>query len=218
MDQSLTMLMFSAVALGFVHTISGPDHYLPFVAMSKTRNWSKAKTIWVVTICGLGHVLGSVVIGLFGIGAGLLVGKLEFFEGIRGSLASWLLFSAGVVYTVWAIIHRIRKPNHSHNHFNEKTSAKKTMTFWVLFTIFVFGPCEPLIPILMYPAAEMNVYAIIIVSLLFAITTIGTMLVSTLLMLKGISFIRLHKLESYQHILAGLTLLISGAGIIFLGL
>lgn len=218
MDQSLTMLMFSALALGFVHTVTGPDHYLPFVAISQTKKWSQLKTIWVVTICGIGHVFGSVVIGLIGIGAGVAVGKLEFFEGIRGSLASWLLFTAGVVYTVWAIIHRIRKPHHTHSHLGKSDNTKKTMTFWVLFTIFVFGPCEPLIPLLMYPAAELNIFAIVTVSLLFALTTIGTMLVTTLLMLKGFKLFRLHKLESYQHILAGLTLLISGASIIFLGL
>ena len=218
MDQSLTMLMLSALVLGFVHTVTGPDHYLPFVVMAQTRKWTKLKTIWVVSICGIGHVLGSVAIGLIGIGAGIAVGKLEFFEGIRGSLASWLLFTAGVVYTVWAIIHRIRKPNHKHTHFGQTENPKKTMTFWVLFTIFVFGPCEPLIPLLMYPAAELNVFARITVSLLFAITTIGTMLVTTLLMLKGFNFFRLHKLESYQHILAGITILLSGAGIIFLGL
>lgn len=217
MDQSFTMLMLSAITLGFVHTVSGPDHYLPFVAMAQSRNWSKIKTIWIVSICGLGHVLGSVVIGLFGIGAGIIVGKLEFFEGIRGSLASWLLFTAGLAYTIWAIIHRIRNPQHKHTHFSNNTSSKKTLTFWVLFTIFVFGPCEPLIPLLMYPAAEMNIFAIVMVSALFALTTISTMLVTTLLMLKGFSFLRLHKLESYQHILAGLTLVISGAGIIFLG-
>lgn len=218
MDSSLTMLMLTAMSLGFVHTISGPDHYLPFVAMAETRNWSMVKTMWVVAICGLGHVLGSVVIGLIGIGAGIVIGDIEFFEGVRGSLASWMLFTAGVVYTLWAVIHRVRNPHHSHTHIGDKGSTKKTMTFWVLFTIFVFGPCEPLVPLLMYPAAELNVFAIVMVSLLFALTTIGTMMVSTFMILKGFTLVKLHKLESYQHILAGLTLLISGGGIIFLGL
>jgi sulfite exporter TauE/SafE len=214
MDPSFTMLMLSAIVLGFVHTVTGPDHYLPFVAMAKIRKWSALKTTWVVSICGMGHVFSSMIIGLIGIAAGIAIGKIEFFEGVRGSLASWLLFTAGVVYTVWAIVHRIKNPHHQHTHIDEK----KSMTFWVLFTIFVFGPCEPLIPILMYPAAKLNVSAIVIVSALFALTTIGTMLVVTHLLLKGFSLVRFHKLESYQHILAGITLLLAGAGIIFLGL
>lgn len=218
MESSLTMLLATALTLGFVHTITGPDHYLPFAAISKTRNWSMAKTMWVVGVCGLGHVLGSIAIGLVGIGAGIFVGKLEFFEGVRGSLASWLLFSAGVVYTIWAIVHRIIHRNHTHSHGHSPLEKNQSVTFWVLFAIFVFGPCEPLIPLLMYPAAEMNTYAIVMVSLLFSLATIGTMMATTYLMIKGISLVRFHRLESYQHILAGLTLLISGAGIIFMGL
>ena len=32
--------------------------------------------------------------------------------------------------------------------------ARVELTAWTLFTIFVFGPCEPLIPLLLYPAAR----------------------------------------------------------------
>jgi sulfite exporter TauE/SafE len=218
MDSTLAILIGSALLLGFVHTISGPDHYLPFVAMSQTRGWSITKTLWIVTICGIGHVLGSVVLGLIGISFGIAVGTLEYFEGVRGSLASWLLFTAGVIYTVWAIIHRIRNPHHEHSHMGNKVKNKKSLTFWVLFTIFVFGPCEPLIPILIYPAAKLSISSVLLVSFFFALTTLATMLASTYLLLKGINLTRMHRIESYQHILAGSTLLLSGAGIIFLGL
>ena len=94
MEQSVPILIGSALTLGLIHTITGPDHYLPFVAMAKTRNWSTVRTIWIVSICGLGHVLGSVALGFIGIAAGIFVEKLEFFEGVRGSLASWILFGA----------------------------------------------------------------------------------------------------------------------------
>lgn len=218
MEQSIPLLAGTALTLGFVHTITGPDHYLPFVAMAQTRKWSRMKTIWVVTLCGLGHVLSSVVIGLIGIAAGIAVGQLEVVEGVRGSIASWLLFGVGVVYTLWAIIHRIRKPHHTHSHLSDEQKNRRTMTFWVLFTIFVFGPCEPLIPILMYPAAEHNMMAVFFIALVFSVTTIITMLTVTLLFLRGFSLVKLHTLEKYQHILAGATLTICGAGIIFLGL
>jgi hypothetical protein len=44
---------------------------------------------------------------------------------------------------------------HAHVHEAERT---RSLTPWVLFTIFVFGPCEPLIPILMYPAAAESLW------------------------------------------------------------
>ena len=49
-------------------------------------------------------------------------------------------------------------------------------TPWALFIIFVFGPCEPLIPVLMYPAAHANWLAVTAVCLAFGLATIGTML------------------------------------------
>ena len=49
----------SAASLGFVHTILGPDHYLPLVAMAKTNGWSAPKTASYVAVCGISHLLGT---------------------------------------------------------------------------------------------------------------------------------------------------------------
>jgi hypothetical protein len=92
------------------------------------------------------------------------------------------------------------------------------MSFWILFTIFIFGPCEPLIPVLMYPAAQHNYAAVVYISALFALTTISTMIVVVLLMLKGISLVKFNAIEKYQHVLAGGAIALCGAGIVFLGL
>jgi len=43
----------------------------------------------------------------------------------------------------------------SHAHVHEEGSGAN-ITPWALFIIFVLGPCEPLIPILMYPAAKQS--------------------------------------------------------------
>ena len=77
-------LMFTAVSLGFIHTLLGPDHYLPFVALSKSNNWSFKKTLWISGVCGIGHCFSSVLIGFLGIALGVVVGKLETIEGTRG--------------------------------------------------------------------------------------------------------------------------------------
>ena len=63
---------------------------------------------------------------------------------------------------------------HYHLH-GRKTRAN--ITPWVLFTIFVFGPCEPLIPLVMYPAAQYNFFGVVLVTLSFGLMTILTMLV-----------------------------------------
>ena len=40
MSPETTVLALTAAAIAFVHTLLGPDHYLPFVAMAKARGWS----------------------------------------------------------------------------------------------------------------------------------------------------------------------------------
>lgn len=44
----INILIWTALSIGFIHTIVGPDHYLPFVVMSKARNWSLSKTMVIV--------------------------------------------------------------------------------------------------------------------------------------------------------------------------
>ena len=76
-------LYITAISLGFIHTILGPDHYAPFIALSKARDWTANKTFWITFVCGLGHILSSVILGFIGISFGLAVNKLEIFEIFR---------------------------------------------------------------------------------------------------------------------------------------
>jgi sulfite exporter TauE/SafE len=216
METNLSVLAGTALTIGILHTLAGPDHYLPFVALSRTRGWSTLKTINVVIVCGLGHVLSSIVIGFVGIGAGIALSGIERVESARGDIAAWLMFAFGLGYLSWGLYRLIKNP-HGHHHDPVKGS-KRQLTFWILFTIFVFGPCEPLIPILMYPASQHNYAMVAYISALFAITTIATMILVVLFMLKGISLVKFNILEKYQHVLAGGTIALCAAAILFLGL
>ena len=71
MAPELVILIISAASIAFVHTLLGPDHYVPFIAMAKARGWSLPKTLRVVLLCGSGHLVGSVALGIFGIVVGI---------------------------------------------------------------------------------------------------------------------------------------------------
>ncbi|MCH7764784.1 MAG: hypothetical protein IIB95_13800 [Candidatus Marinimicrobia bacterium] len=49
------ILLLTAASIGFVHTIIGPDHYLPFIMISRARSWSFQKTIFITLLCGMGR-------------------------------------------------------------------------------------------------------------------------------------------------------------------
>ncbi len=103
MTNGITLLAATAASLGFIHTIVGPDHYLPFAAMSRARKWAIGKTLWITFLCGLGHIASSVIIGLAGIALGVAVGRLEAIESFRGNLAAWALIAFGLLYAAWGL-------------------------------------------------------------------------------------------------------------------
>ena len=117
-NSEIILLCWTAASIGFIHTALGPDHYLPFVMMGKVRNWSIAKTSWVTLLCGSGHVLSSVVLGLLGVYLGTEVLKLEALEAYRGTIAAWLLISFGFAYFIWGIHKAIKNKKHSHVHLH----------------------------------------------------------------------------------------------------
>jgi ABC-type nickel/cobalt efflux system permease component RcnA len=103
-----------------------------------------------------------------------------------------------------------------HSHIHQEDLVRTTP--WILFLIFVFGPCEPLIPILMYPAAQNNIPGAVIVSLLFSIVTVATMMSIVLVFKLGFNKINLKPVEKYSHLIAGAMIFFSGLAIQFLGL
>ena len=70
MTQEFRALIIAAASIGFFHTLLGPDHYLPFIMMSWARRWSTSRTAVITLLCALGHIAGSVVLGLVGVAEG----------------------------------------------------------------------------------------------------------------------------------------------------
>ncbi len=233
--QEVTILVFTALSLGFLHTLLGPDHYLPFIVLSKARSWSQSKTMWITFASGLGHVGSSVLIGLLGIGLGTSLLRLEAVEANRADVAAWMVIGFGLLYSIYGIWHlqskgkhvhlfsffTPRKIKHSHGpageHTHEKASYKE-LTPWILFLIFVFGPCEVLIPMLIFPASQSSGAAMFWVILAFALSTVLTMMIMVYVGYKGLRLIKSEKFTQYFHLLAGMMILFSGIGIKFLGL
>ena len=238
---SVVLLAWTALALGFLHTVLGPDHYVPFVALATSEGWSRTKTLVVTGICGLGHVVGSVLIAVVLIVLGT---ALEGWEGhglagfheLRGDVAAWALMGVGAAYGLWGVRRALRGRVHSHSHdhgdgevhehshdhegghlhLHGRTIAR--VTPWVLFTIFVFGPCESLIPLSLASWALGGLGAFLLVALAFTISTVATILVLVMLLQRGMKLIPLKSMERWTHALAGISLVACGAAIRFLGL
>lgn len=231
MSPEFLALLFSAIAISFLHTASGPDHYLPFIVLSKSHHWSKTRLISLTIFCGLGHVLSSVLLGCIGIFLGWQLAKLNWFQDYRGLISSWGLLAFGLIYLVWGIYQAYRNKPHKHfdvmgddvyvyeHRHGEVVYPQKRVkvTPLVLFAIFVMGPSEPIIPLLFYSGTQHSITEIIILVSVFTLFTVLTMLTMVLIGLYGFSYFSTDKLERYVHAIGGLVITCCGIGMVFWG-
>ena len=237
MSEAAWLLGTTGATIGVIHTLAGPDHYVPFTVLAKARRWSGAKTAWITSLCGLAHVSSSVLLGMVGIWAGLTVNHLAGWENVRGSMASWGLLIFGALYGIWGMKRGAKRKRHDHRHEHLGTGEhahehdhsgehlhvhvkerEAALTPWILFIVFLFGPCEPLIPLVMATYAASGLAATVWVSSVFSAATVATMLCVVLPTRAGLSKLPFGRLEPYSHALAGWTIAACGFGMVFLGL
>ena len=232
MQAEMQILIIAAISVACLHTLAGPDHYIPFIALSKSRGWSFTKTIFWTVFCGCGHVWSSVLLGLGGAAIGWSLSKIKWLEAIRGGVAGWCMLIFGLCYGLWGL-YRVKK-NKTHKHFDMyedgsmyvyehkhgqtiQPADRHKVTPWVMFIVFLLGPCEPMIPLLYFPAAKNSWAGMMVLIIVYTICTLATMVLMVVLGYYGFSFLKTEKLERYMHPLGGLTVFICGLGMIFMG-
>ncbi len=214
----MSVLLLGTAGVAILHTLAGPDHYLPFIVMGRARRWSVTRTVFWTTLCGLGHVASSVLLAVSGVVFGFGLERVRFIEEFRGNLAAWAMIAFGLVYLAWGLNKAVRHPHHAHAHVPAGTPEGFRLTPWVLFTIFLFGPCEPMIPLVMYPAAQGSWADVWLVVGSFSVLTIGVMVTVVLLGQRGLGLLPVGRFGRFRHALAGGTVLLAGCAIQFLGL
>jgi len=201
--QTLGLLTGTAVAVGIFHTVLGVDHYLPFIVMGRAQGWPLRKSMTLTFICGLAHVSSAVLLGLGGIGLGVTIQRLQVIHNIQGNIAAWFLIAFGLTYAAWSFAGARRNQG--------QVPKKAIMTTWTLLVIFVLGPCEPLVPLMIVPALQHGIRTAMWVAAVFSATTISCMLVLVVVGWYGLNRISLRQFEVHAHTFAGLTLAAAGA-------
>lgn len=231
----LAALTASAAALGFFHTLLGPDHYLPFIVMARAKKWTIARTALITSLCGIGHIGSSMLLGFIGIGIGLGAARIEAFDSFRSDIASWGLIAFGLVYFAYGVKTSWKKRPHEHSHVHADGSVhihrhahveehahvhgkEADITPWVLFTLLVLGPCEPLIPLFMYPAVQESIAGLVWVTAAFGGVTIAAMTGAVTMAMLGFDLVSVKPLERFAHALAGITIFACGIAVQFFGI
>lgn len=209
---SLQALAVSAAGIGLLHTVIGVDHTVPFVAIGRAQGWSLPRTLGLTTICGAAHVLSSVAVAALGIWLGGAVDGFVHLESMRGELAAWGLIVFGCTYAAWSWKRRHRP------HVHDACDARRVLGTWGLFIVFVLGPCEPLIPLIIVPGLQIGWGAALLVTAVFAACTIGAMTLLVTLGYLGVSANAVRRFTHYADVLAGFAVAATGAAIKVLGI
>ncbi|NOT02480.1 MAG: hypothetical protein HOP29_17885 [Phycisphaerales bacterium] len=242
----MNAILVLALGVGVGHTLLGPDHYVPFIALARAGRWTMRKAVTVASLCGVGHVLSSVIIGVAGTALLKNIESVTGIEAARGQVAAWLLCAFGMVYAVWGVRRGMRARthghphvhadgtvhNHDHNHHGEHVHVhvphaplaegrRGSITPWVLFTVFLFGPCEPLIPILMFPALRHGWWSMMVVAGVFLLATVATMVAVVVVGVHGLRAVPIDgngrwavAFGRYGHALAGIAIVGCGAAML----
>ena len=226
MTRTAFLLLLSSCSTAIIHALI-PDHWLPFVLMSRVERWSERRAAALTGVAGLLHVLVTMLAG----GLTILVGSptiedlatrtgrsLEFLGGL-------LLVVFGVTYGIWrhrreARVHaRVdRAPAdpgdhvHAHGHLLERW-FHGALSAGALVLVIGISPCALLVPILFSASVE-GTGALLASALGFALCTVGTMVGVTVFAMRGIRRIDLPFFAHYGDLISGA--LVSAVGLLMM--
>ena len=217
MSQAGLALVLTTIATAVIHTLI-PDHWLPFVLVARAERWDSARTLVLTGISALLHVSLSILIAFAVVaaeaGAGRAIAGLG--ENLETATA-WLLVLFGGVYMTWFLIrgghvhyfgmHPHHKPGDLEVHASPPRA--KELTGYTLAAIVGFNPCVLIIPWFLQ-AAQMGRLTLIAVAAAFAVSTVASLLIVTLMGLRGTARLTSPFLTRYGEAFSGALIAMTG--------
>lgn len=106
LSASIVLLLLAGAGVALVHALL-PDHWMPVAVIARAQQWPLARTARMGVWTGVGHVLGSLALGVVVIALGYgLKGTLRF----EGPIVGMVLVLSGLGIFLWSL----RRPGHTH--------------------------------------------------------------------------------------------------------
>jgi ABC-type nickel/cobalt efflux system permease component RcnA len=206
------LLVGAVAAVGVLHTMV-PDHWAPIALIARQQGWTRLQTVRAAMIAGTGHVLSTLAIAIVVWIAG--VAFAQTFGGWVNTLASLAL----VLFGGWIAISALRDMRrgghdrghgHSHDHGGHEHGAnpaagKRT----ALLLILGSSPMVEGIPAF-FAASRYGLALVIVMSLVFAASTIATYVILCVASVVGLERISLGPIERYGEVLSGAFIAVIG--------
>jgi ABC-type nickel/cobalt efflux system permease component RcnA len=231
-EPAAIVFLAAATAAAAIHALI-PDHWLPFVLMGRSRNWSLGKTLALASAGGLLHVFLAVGMGLltFRLGRQGAEEAAHRIGETLEALSALGLTAFGFLYGAYSW-HRERKhhppmgrshegdagdgdPHHHHGHMLERWFGAN-LSGWSLVVVIGVSPCALAFPILLASAASLGIGGVLLVAAGFGAVTMGTTLTITLIAFLSVRRIDFPLLNRYGDLISGVLIGLVGA-VLFAG-
>jgi nickel/cobalt exporter len=219
------VLFLSSCATAVLHALI-PDHWLPFVLLSRSQGWSDRRLAVMVALAGLLHVLVSTAVAILAIAAGTtsVRGLAERTGHSLQFLAGALLVLFGAAYGLLTYGREARahgraatEPDghvHAHGHLLERC-FHGALGAGALVAVIGISPCALMVPIL-FAASAQGVLPAVSAALGFAASTIVTMVGVAWSATRGMRRLDLPFFTHYGDLASGLLIAAIGAVIMTL--
>jgi hypothetical protein len=204
-------LLLAAGGVGVAHAVL-PDHWVPLAVISRTRRYSLGRVARLSTLAGLAHVLVSIVLGAIIVVVGLqLRGSVE---SAQSAIVGSLLIATGVLFLLVEVAgrghrHVHHRGGHAHAHEPDGAAhARSLLPFMVSFGAAA-SPDLTILPVFLAATAA-GAGAAVGSLAIFALVTVATFVVLTLLATLGGYQVRGAWLEKAGNVITAGMLLILG--------
>jgi hypothetical protein len=198
----MLQLIIGSVILSLLHALI-PNHWLPIVAIARKEKWARSETLGVTLLAGLAHAASTIIIGFL---LGLLGFTLSNEIGFFTSLVAPAILISLVLFFIW----QHYRHHHFHLHKEVKTKNRTKGQIVILLTIAMFfSPCleiEAYYPV----AGAIGWYAVVIISLIYLLLSVGGMVIWVNWAYKKITHVNWHKIEHNAGIITGIVLILTG--------
>jgi ABC-type nickel/cobalt efflux system permease component RcnA len=226
------LLIGAVAAVGVLHTMV-PDHWVPITLIARQQGWSRRQTVNAALKAGTGHVLSTLLIAAVVWIAGVAFAqRFGHYVDTASSLAligfgGWIAISSLMEMRGagghghshgQAEHHQHHDHDHGHTHSEDghhhddgarPAGKPKISSSTALLLILGSSPMVEGIPAF-FAAAKYGVGLILLMSAVFAMTTIATYVVLCVYSAAGLQRVTLGPLEKYGEVLSGAFIVLVG--------
>lgn len=194
---SIKEYVIGTIVLSLIHG-SIPNHWLPFIAISKTEKWTFKQLFFVISLGAIFHSLSTALLGFFISYLGFYTSTIYQLEKI---LPTFFMIFLGMIYI-------ILDHNNHHDHIKYK-SKKLWISLVLLYLAMFFSPCLE-IEAIYFSIGKYGYFSVILISILYTLITLFSMLFFSFISYKGLLKYYPRFIERNEKKIIGIVLIVLG--------